>query len=56
MIRGSIPSNGLNVTMIYDSVVDKGCYECENIGDIMFSKLMALEYEKTFIVLVCMYA
>lgn len=42
IVRGSIPRNGLNVTMIYDSVVDKDRYECENIGGIMFSRLMIL--------------
>lgn len=42
IVRGSIPCNGLNVTMIYDSVVDKDRYECENIGGIMFSRLMIL--------------
>lgn len=49
VVRGSIPRNGLNVTMIYDSVVDKDRYECENIGGIMFSKLMVLQYGKPFI-------
>jgi hypothetical protein len=28
--------------MIYDSAADKERYECENIGDIMFSRLTVL--------------
>jgi len=51
VVRGSIPRNGLNVTMIYDFVVDKDHYECENIGGIMFSRLMILQYGKPFIAL-----